>query len=102
MYFPSEHQITFLPLLIQDVSLEHSHRRTAVDPDGETSAVDHALDHRRGHRRRLVGFLAATALGVGLVAATVSAAPAARSAPLAPVSDFRLGPGLAQPHGYIR
>jgi hypothetical protein len=97
MYFPSEQQITFLPLLIQDVSLEHSHRRTAVDPDGETSAIDHALDHRRGPRRRLVGFLAATALGVGLVAATVSAAPAAP-----PVSDFRLAPGLAQPPGYIR
>ena len=34
MNYPSEGQITFVPLLIVDWSMEHSHRRTAVSDDG--------------------------------------------------------------------
>ena len=34
MNYPSEGQITFVPLLIVDWSMEHSHRRTAVSDEG--------------------------------------------------------------------
>ena len=33
-FYPSEQPTPFLPLLIADVSLEHSHRRTIVADDG--------------------------------------------------------------------
>ena len=59
-------------------------------------------EHPARPRRRLIGVLAATALAVGLLAASVGAAPAAPVTPKAPATDFRLGPGLAQPTGYVR
>jgi hypothetical protein len=34
MLYPSEGQVTAVPLLIVDWSMEHSHRRTAVDDEG--------------------------------------------------------------------
>lgn len=37
MSFHPEQTVGFLPLLIVDVSMEHSHRRTAVTVDGTPS-----------------------------------------------------------------
>jgi hypothetical protein len=102
-FYPSEQPTPWLPLLIADVSLEHSHRRTAVVADDEGSMIPGTPEHRGRPRRRQIGFLAATALAVGVLAASVSAAPAAPGAPTTAVDPgFRLGPGLAQPPGYTR
>jgi hypothetical protein len=125
MILESADRLPFLPMLILDVSLEHSHRRTAVVADDGSAIPDATSPAPR--RRRLIGFLAATALAVGILAVTVGVAPAAPARPAAeidpgfrlgpglsqppgyapttpsaPASDFRLGPGLAQPPGYVR
>jgi hypothetical protein len=57
--YPSE-QIMFLPLLIVDVSMEHSHRRTEVTEDDATSSDE--VGKPGTPRHRLVGFLLAKAL----------------------------------------
>ena len=60
MNFPSEQQITFLPILVVDWSMEHSHRRTAIDddaPESPTTATSPGTP-----RHRLVGYLVAKAL----------------------------------------
>jgi hypothetical protein len=100
MIVESADRLPFLPMLILDVSNEHSHRRTAVVADDDESAIpDRASPAPR--RRRLIGFLAATALAVGILAVTVGVAPAAPARPAAEIDPgFRLGPGLAQPPGY--
>jgi len=59
MSFHPEQTVAFLPLLIVDVSMEHSHRRTAVLEDGTTSISDAS---KSGPPRRLVGFVFAKAL----------------------------------------
>jgi hypothetical protein len=58
MQYPAE-QATFLPLLIVDWSMEHSHRRTIVADDEATSSRPADADARR-HRR--VGYIFAKAL----------------------------------------
>jgi hypothetical protein len=60
-FYPSEQPTPFLPLLIADVSLEHSHRRTG--PDGGPIVRDHVSRPRR-IRRRLAG-LATALLAIG-------------------------------------
>ena len=60
MNFPSEQQITFLPILVVDWSMEHSHRRTAIDDDTEASTTTAATPGTP--RDRLVGYLVAKAL----------------------------------------
>ena len=60
MYFPSEQQVTFLPILVVDWSMEHSHRRTAIDDDTESSTTIAATPGTPRHR--LVGYLVAKAL----------------------------------------
>lgn len=60
MNFPSEQQLTFLPILVVDWSMEHSHRRTAIDDDTESSATTATTPGTPRHR--LVGFLVAKAL----------------------------------------
>jgi hypothetical protein len=102
-FYPSEQPTPWLPLLIADMSLEHSHRRTAVVVDDDGSTVEIRQGRSPRPRRRLVGVLAATGLAVGLLAASVGAVPAAPVAPNASLDPgFRLGPGLAQPPGYMR
>ncbi|HET9085182.1 MAG TPA: hypothetical protein VFN41_12355 [Candidatus Limnocylindrales bacterium] len=59
MSFHPEQTVGFLPLLILDVSMEHSHRRTAVVVDG-TSAESEAP--KSGTPRRLVGYFFTKAL----------------------------------------
>lgn len=59
MSFHPEQTVGFLPLLVVDVSMEHSHRRTAVADDGETPATEVA---KPGTPRRLVGYFLARAL----------------------------------------
>ena len=58
MSFHPEQTVGFLPLLIVDVSMEHSHRRTGVI-GGTSSSVDMA---KPGAPRRLVGFFFTKAL----------------------------------------
>jgi hypothetical protein len=60
MSFPSEPQVTFLPLLIVDWSMEHSHRRTITDDDTTTSPSRAAKPGAPRHR--LAGFFLAKAL----------------------------------------
>ena len=62
MIIASADQLPFLPLLIADVSLEHSHRRTVVDPDGRSSAIDEVVPRVPRRSRRLVGIFLARAL----------------------------------------
>ena len=59
MFFPSEQQVTFAPLLIVDWSMEHSHRRTVVE-DASASSSEPAKPGAPRHR--LVGFFLAKAL----------------------------------------
>ena len=59
MSFHPEQTVGFLPLLIVDVSMEHSHRRMAFPDAGEASASDVA---KPGSPRRLVGFFLTKAL----------------------------------------
>jgi hypothetical protein len=59
MSFHPEQTVGFLPLLIVDVSMEHSHRRTAVTDESEPSATEVA---KPGTPRRLVGFFLTKAL----------------------------------------
>jgi hypothetical protein len=59
MSFHPEQTVGFLPLLIIDVSMEHSHRRTAVPDEDTTSASEIA---KPGAPRRLVGFFLTKAL----------------------------------------
>lgn len=59
MNFPSEQQLTFLPILVVDWSMEHSHRRTAIDDDTESSTT---ATPAGTPRHRLVGYLVAKAL----------------------------------------
>ena len=58
--FPSEQQLTFLPILVVDWSIEHSHRRTAIDDDTESSRTSATTPGTPRHR--LVGYLVAKAL----------------------------------------
>jgi hypothetical protein len=58
MSFHPEQTVGFLPLLILDVSMEHSHRRTALPIDGPSSVAE---GPRPGSPRRLVGFFFAKA-----------------------------------------
>jgi hypothetical protein len=59
MSFHPEQTVAFLPLLIVDVSMEHSHRRTAVSLDGTSSEAEAS---RPGTPRRLVGYFFTKAL----------------------------------------
>jgi hypothetical protein len=59
MSFHPEQTVAFLPLLIVDVSLEHSHRRTAVDFDGTSSEEE---TRKPGTPSRLVGYFFTKAL----------------------------------------
>ena len=54
MSFHPEQTVGFLPLLIVDVSMEHSHRRTAVAIDGTPSEGEAS---KAGTPRRLRGLL---------------------------------------------
>ena len=53
MSFHPEQTVGFLPLLIVDVSMEHSHRRTAAAIDGTPSEGEAS---KAGTLRRLVGY----------------------------------------------
>ena len=67
MSFHPEQTVAFLPLLIVDVSIEHSHRRTAVNLDGTSSMEE---TPRPGTPRRLVGYFFTKALApLGLAGA---------------------------------
>ena len=59
MSFHPEQTVGFLPLLIVDVSMEHSHRRTAVAVDGASSESEAP---KPGTPRRLVGYFFAKAM----------------------------------------
>jgi len=59
MSFHPEQTVGFLPLVIVDVAMEHSHRRTAVRDDAEPSATQAS---KPGTPRRLVGFFLTKAL----------------------------------------
>ena len=59
MSFHPEQTVGFLPLLIVDVSMEHSHRRTAVAIDGTPSEGETS---KAGTPRRLVGYFFTRAL----------------------------------------
>ena len=59
MHFPSEQHVTLLPILIVDWSMEHSHRRTAIDHETASSTTDATPGTPR---YRLVGYLIAKAL----------------------------------------
>ncbi|MFL5685946.1 MAG: hypothetical protein ACJ77D_07820 [Chloroflexota bacterium] len=58
MSFHPEQTVGFLPLLIVDVSMEHSHRRTVVTAEG-TSPEETA---KPGTPRRRVGYVFTKAL----------------------------------------
>jgi hypothetical protein len=60
MNYPTEGQITFVPLLIVDWSMEHSHRRTAVADDGEETS--NPEPKTGGAPTRVLGHLFAKAL----------------------------------------
>ena len=59
MSFHPEQTVGFRPLLVVDVSMEHSHRRTGVPVDGTSSVVD---GPKLASPRRLVGFFVTKAL----------------------------------------
>ena len=53
-----------LPLLIVDVSPEHSHRRTEVDEDSDPAAIQAVIETERRQTRRVLTALLAGAASV--------------------------------------
>jgi hypothetical protein len=59
-----ETSVPHLPLLILDVSPEHSHRRTAIDEDSDPAALQAVIETERRQARRVLTALLAGAASV--------------------------------------